>query len=99
MTKDNDQTSWQGQELLAEYISRPDQCQVEITGLSADSRESKPGDLYIAHAGPLEQRIQYIHQAISQGAVAVLREASETTPEVEFIKKDQRQIPLFAISN
>ena len=44
----------------------------EITGLSADSRDVRPGFLFAAIPGALEDGRRYIGQAIAKGAVAVL---------------------------
>jgi UDP-N-acetylmuramoyl-L-alanyl-D-glutamate--2,6-diaminopimelate ligase len=44
---------------------------VVITGLAADSRAVKPGDLFFALAGQKTDGARFIDQAISSGAVAV----------------------------
>ena len=46
--------------------------QVEIVGLSADSREVRPGYLYAALRGSRQDGTAFIDDAVSQGAVAVL---------------------------
>lgn len=46
--------------------------QVEIVGLSADSREVRPGYLYAALRGSHQDGTAFIDDAVSQGAVAVL---------------------------
>ncbi|HVV69419.1 MAG TPA: UDP-N-acetylmuramoyl-L-alanyl-D-glutamate--2,6-diaminopimelate ligase [Gammaproteobacteria bacterium] len=51
-----------------------------ITGLSSDSRETKPGDLFIACAGPINERWHYIEQAISRGAIAALIDTEMVDP-------------------
>lgn len=43
-----------------------------IMGLQNDSRHIKPGDLFIAYPGLLSDGRQYIQQAITAGAVAVI---------------------------
>lgn len=45
---------------------------VEITGLSADSRLVAPGNLFLAKRGATFDGTQFINQALSNGAVAVL---------------------------
>lgn len=46
--------------------------QVEITGLTADSRTVKPGNLFAALAGATANGTAYIKDAIAAGAVAIL---------------------------
>lgn len=45
---------------------------VEITGLTADSRSVKPGYLFVAMPGVKEDGAKYIADAIAKGAVAVV---------------------------
>lgn len=68
---------------------------VEISGLCADSRQVKLGDLFIAHAGAPEFRPRFIQQAISRGAVAVLQETQADQPQLAL----QRNVPIFSIPN
>ena len=44
---------------------------IEIGGVSCDSRETKPGDLFVAVKGFVSDGHDYIAQAIEKGAVAV----------------------------
>lgn len=53
-----------------------DICDLNITGLCIDSRKVMPGDLFIAYPGTQTDGRQYIDQAISQGAAAVIYENS-----------------------
>ena len=46
--------------------------QREITGVNIDSRQVKPGDLFVAVKGTQADGHQYIGKAIAQGAVAIL---------------------------
>jgi len=48
---------------------------VEIGGLTADSRNVKPGDLFAALKGVAQDGRTYIPQAIEQGAVAILSDS------------------------
>ena len=68
-------------ELLAEFVDVSSCPATPITGLSLDSREAKPGDLFIALKGTQTDGAQYIAQAIVQGAVAVLIETGEETAD------------------
>ncbi len=50
----------------------PAQRDIEITGLTADSREVKPGYLFAALPGTKVDGAQYVHAALEAGAVAAL---------------------------
>ena len=45
---------------------------VEVTGIREDSRQVRPGDLFIARAGTRADGVQYAADARSRGAVAVV---------------------------
>lgn len=90
---------WQAESLLGDLASWPPNCPVEITGLSADSRLVKPGDLFIAQSAIPEQRAQHIDQAIKKGAIAVVRDKDPQMPEIEIISHNQQTIPLIAIDH
>lgn len=47
---------------------------VEITGIALDSRQVKPGFLFIALAGAVRHGIEHARQAIADGAAAILYE-------------------------
>ena len=46
--------------------------QMEITGVSYDSRTTKPGDLFVAMTGFATDGHAYIGKAVAAGAAAVL---------------------------
>jgi UDP-N-acetylmuramoyl-L-alanyl-D-glutamate--2,6-diaminopimelate ligase len=48
---------------------------VTVTGITHDSREVLPGDLYVARAGAVTHGIDHVEQAVAGGAVAVLTDA------------------------
>lgn len=52
--------------------------EVEITGLAADSRAVRPGDLFAALAGTRADGRRFVADALAKGAVAVLGDASLT---------------------
>lgn len=59
---------------------------VEITGLACDSRQVKPGDLFVAVKGLTVDGHDFIPQALARGAVAVVGErAFPSAPSVPFI--------------
>jgi UDP-N-acetylmuramoyl-L-alanyl-D-glutamate--2,6-diaminopimelate ligase len=47
---------------------------VDVTGITTDSRSVKPGDLFIAVPGTKVDGVQFVHDAIARGAVAILAE-------------------------
>lgn len=50
--------------------------EIEITALTADSRQVRPGTLFVAYRGVSVDGHRYIASAIAQGAAAVLGEAA-----------------------
>jgi len=67
--------------------------EIEITGISTDSRTVRSGNLFIAVSGTIEDGHRYIADALERGAVAV---AGETTPpdmtDTVFIKTPNSRI-------
>lgn len=68
------------------------QIDLEITGVNIDSRQVKPGDLFMAIRGTQTDGHAYIQAAIEKGAVAVLCEElpagmdkQETTANMAYI--------------
>ncbi|WP_372498014.1 UDP-N-acetylmuramoyl-L-alanyl-D-glutamate--2,6-diaminopimelate ligase [Sinomonas terrae] len=59
---------------VAELLGLPQEGtqDVELTGVSLDSRSVEPGDLYVAVPGTARHAASYVPQAIEAGAVAVL---------------------------
>ncbi len=56
--------------------------EVPLTGLTADSRQVKPGFLFAAIPGTVANGADYIPHAIAQGAVAVLANSDVTADDV-----------------
>ena len=52
---------------------------VTLSGIAADSRAVKPGDLFVAVPGTKADGLAFVPQALTQGAVAVM---AETRPEL-----------------
>jgi UDP-N-acetylmuramoyl-L-alanyl-D-glutamate--2,6-diaminopimelate ligase len=63
-----------------------------ITGLSLDSREIQPGNLFFAVSGTQTQGQRFIQDAIHRGAVAIVQET--VTPQFERLSNN---IPCFGI--
>jgi UDP-N-acetylmuramoyl-L-alanyl-D-glutamate--2,6-diaminopimelate ligase len=61
---------------------------VDVTGVTQDSRKVKPGDLFVAVPGAKEDGAQFVGEAVSRGAVAVVSE-----------KPVGSQVPFFKVSN
>ena len=89
-------------DLLNSYITDDKFNDINITGLSLDSRAIKKNYLFIAIKGATVNGIEFINSAIEQGAAAVLWEADEN---VDAIKINWRKsstnidIPIIAIEN
>ena len=63
---------------LRDLLARSDLAagDIEITGISADSRKVRPGFLFVAIPGTKTDGARFIEQAIKAGAVAVLAEGA-----------------------
>src|SRR4051794_22417842 len=55
---------------------------VAVTGITHDSRQVRQGDLYLARAGAVAHGINFVADALSAGAVAVLTDAESVAPAV-----------------
>ena len=53
----------------------------QVTGVVEDSRRVKPGDLFVARSGGATDGRQYISDAVSRGAAAVLTDQPVSVPE------------------
>jgi len=56
---------------------------IEITGIASDSRQVKPGDLFVALKGVEYDGHQFIPEALARGARALVVEEVATIPEVD----------------
>ena len=75
--------------LTADAVSDARFAALEVTGVSADSRMVKPGDLFVAVAGGKADGLTFVPQALTSGAAAIMAERSPPTPlpeGVAFIK-------------
>lgn len=71
---------------------------VEITGLTMDSRYVKPGNVFLACPGSIADGHEFIDVAIQKGASAVLCEASKHIfNEAFLITDDGREVPIIAV--
>jgi UDP-N-acetylmuramoyl-L-alanyl-D-glutamate--2,6-diaminopimelate ligase len=53
---------------------------LELSGISADSRAVRPGELFVAVAGHKEDGLRYVGQAIASGAAAIMAEREPPQP-------------------
>ncbi|GMR16146.1 MAG: UDP-N-acetylmuramoyl-L-alanyl-D-glutamate--2,6-diaminopimelate ligase [Gammaproteobacteria bacterium] len=102
MTSHTKKYSMNLNDLLNSYITDDKFNDINITGLSLDSRNIKNNDLFIAIKGETVNGIEFINSAIEQGAAAVLWEADAT---IDAIKLNWRKtssdinVPIIAIEN
>ncbi|WP_206378234.1 UDP-N-acetylmuramoyl-L-alanyl-D-glutamate--2,6-diaminopimelate ligase [Sneathiella limimaris] len=72
----------------------------EVTGITADSRQVKPGYLFAALSGTKVDGWKYVDRAINQGAIAVLaglEHDNENLPVVRHLVEDPRRELAFLI--
>ncbi len=67
--------------LPADAICEPRFDALEVTGISADSRTIKPGNVFAAVPGTKADGQAFVPQAIAAGAVAVMAEGAVAAPE------------------
>ena len=72
---------------------------IEITGLTADSREVEQGYLFAALAGTEADGARFVPQAVARGARAILAAHDAAVPEVEIpVLRDDNPRRLFALA-
>ena len=60
---------------LGQQMQRPTSLDAVLTGVTHDSRQVQPGDLFVAIAGLDHHGIKFLDQALANGAVAVASDA------------------------
>jgi UDP-N-acetylmuramoyl-L-alanyl-D-glutamate--2,6-diaminopimelate ligase len=85
-------------ELFKDIAIAPD-LDCKIQGMSADSRLTVPGDLFVAMKGESYDGRHYISEAIAQGAAAVVYEAEPQDPTLPVTTAGERRVPLIGIVN
>jgi len=88
--------------LLQGIIEITPEADRSISGMSLDSREIKSGDLFLACTGLSVDGANFIDDAISNGAVAVLWEAQtgiQSIPLSYRSKPNGNAVPVIAVSN
>ena len=77
---------------LKDLFPLAEQGDIEISGMTADSRRVAPGYLFAALKGTVSDGRDYISQALEKGAVAVLSEGGvEVTGAVHVIADEPRR--------
>lgn len=79
-------------DLLNDTVKIETQSDCLITGITIDSRKVEPGDLFLAYQGEVVDGRDFINDAISKGAVAVLCE--DDLPEK---LTDQTLVPIIVV--
>lgn len=67
-------TSWRLAGLLDGVVQVPDTLDVAVSGLAADSRETLPGQIFVARRGATTDGARFLDDAVAAGAVALVRE-------------------------
>ncbi|HXF14978.1 MAG TPA: UDP-N-acetylmuramoyl-L-alanyl-D-glutamate--2,6-diaminopimelate ligase, partial [Terriglobales bacterium] len=70
----------------------------QVTGVEYDSRQVKPGDIFVAMKGESSDGNRFIEQAIAAGAVAVITDADRTPPNVAWAKVARGRRALAVVS-
>jgi UDP-N-acetylmuramoyl-L-alanyl-D-glutamate--2,6-diaminopimelate ligase len=62
---------------------------LELSGVSADSRTVKPGELFVAVSGARDDGLRFVGQALAAGAAAIMAERVPQTPlppDIAFVR-------------
>ncbi len=89
------------EELFAEYpgqIYTPIPADLDITGISLDSRQVQPGHLFVALTGENTDGHRYISNAVEHGAVAVVGTAALENQPVPYVRVDDARLALASLS-
>lgn len=86
--------------LLEKWLVVADANDVQVTGLSLNSKTVQSGDLFFAYPGTERDGRRYIESAAQQGAVAILAESSLGVSEhLEFETPEGVRVPMLTIPN
>lgn len=102
MTSHTKQYSMNLNDLLNSYITDDKFNDINITGLSLDSREVKENHLFIAIKGETVNGIEFINNAIEKGAAAVLWEVDVAADAIKINWRKTTSdinVPIIAIDN
>jgi UDP-N-acetylmuramoyl-L-alanyl-D-glutamate--2,6-diaminopimelate ligase len=86
--------------LVGDFVDLDNCPVVGVEGISLDSRQVQPGDLFVAIKGTEVDGTAYIPQAIDRGAVAVLVEKDPQVARlIDGLIDDGAAIPVLAVEN
>ncbi len=71
----------------------------QVTGVEYDSRQVKPGDVFVAMQGESSDGNRFVEQAIAAGAVAVITDSDKTPPNVAWAKVAHGRRALAVVSS
>ena len=71
----------------------------QVTGVEYDSRQVKPGDVFVAMRGESSDGNRFIEQAIAAGAVAVVTDSDRTPPNVAWAQVAHGRRALAVVSS
>ncbi|AKH20542.1 UDP-N-acetylmuramoyl-L-alanyl-D-glutamate--2,6-diaminopimelate ligase [Sedimenticola thiotaurini] len=85
-------------QLLSGWVDLDQQADCDITDMTLDSRQIRPGSLFLACAGISHHGLEFVHQAVERGAAAVVCEPDERwTPDAIQALADSVSIPLCSV--
>ncbi|MBL4637815.1 MAG: UDP-N-acetylmuramoyl-L-alanyl-D-glutamate--2,6-diaminopimelate ligase [Proteobacteria bacterium] len=82
--------------MFSEQASSPD---VSVTHITLDSRQVLPDSLFLLLAKDAEQRLQYLNQAIKQGAIAVAFDSQQLLSDEEQNVCQQHKLTSYPVNN
>ncbi|OUR64095.1 UDP-N-acetylmuramoyl-L-alanyl-D-glutamate--2,6-diaminopimelate ligase [Methylophaga sp. 42_25_T18] len=82
--------------MFSEQVPSPD---ISVTSITLDSRQVEPESLFLLLAKDDEQRLQYLSQAIRQGAVAVAFDSAQQLSGEEQNVCHQHKVTSYAVNN
>ncbi len=90
--------AWRLSQLLAGWVDDDRLVDREITDLTLDSRQIRPGSLFLACAGISRHGLEFLPQAVDRGAAAVACEPDQHwTPDAIKTLAETTAIPLYPV--
>ena len=85
--------------LLHDIVDVADKDDCDVTGLSLNSNEIKPGNIFFAVSGYRQHGLNFAADAIKRGACAVLWEDESGKDDVVMLDSLSQQVPLIPVVN